>query len=418
MTVRPRLRLALAGFCLGLVTLHLALYWVTRKTAAGLQDFRIFYTAGLMLRRGQGSVLYNSSLQLQTQREFVPGATARYSVLPYIHPPFEALVYVRLTYFPYARAFFLWVLLNLGLLSTTVLLVRRWLPALASTFPRFLFIAPLAFLPVAFSLMQGQDSVVTACVYCLTYGALRTRRDLQAGIWLGLGLFKFHLILPFAAILLLHRRWRAIRGILLSAGVEVAISWMVVGWKELLYYPIYVNSINRDPSLHVILPRGMPNLRGLFMGWAWSASARPWVEGLLLAVSAGLLIWASRYWRPQDLTDPQRWDDGFCLAVVTTFVVGYHGYSHDLSIVLLPILILLDRALQLKAAKFGGVRNVILVLMFFSPLQLVLNLNYDHQNLFALVLLALMGTLALSSAAATRPAWEDRATTLSSGRLA
>jgi len=401
-----------------LVSLHFALHWVTRQTAAGLQDFRIFYTAGLMLQRGQGHSLYNSALQLETQREFVPGATARYSLLPYIHPPFEALLYVGIAGLSYARACLLWVLLNLLLLWATVARARRWLPALASTFPVLIFLVPLAFLPVAFALMQGQDSVLLACLYFLAYSDFRRQRDLQAGVWLGMGLFKFHLILPFAAILLLHRRWRAIGGILLSAVIEFAVSWAMVGWKELLFYPTYVNSVNRDSVLHVILPRGMPNLRGLFMGWAWPAWAQPRVELALLVVSGCLIVWASRYWRPQDLSDPERWDEGFCLAVVTTFVVGYHGYSHDLSIVLLPILILLDRALQLKAPKFAGARNALLLLMFFSPLQLLLNLRYDHQNLFALVLLALMGTLALSSATAKGSASEDRATPPSSARLA
>ena len=185
-----RVRFSLGKFCVGMIALHAAIWWTARRQVAeGLPDFRIFYTAGLMLRRGQATSLYNDSLQLNTQREFVPPARFDDTPLPYNHPPFEALLYPSLTHLSYLHAYFLWDVLNLGLLVATIWWLRPWLPNLSAKFPLLPYLVPLAFFPVAYALMQGQDSILLMALYGLAYGCLRRRRDLEAGACLGLGLF-------------------------------------------------------------------------------------------------------------------------------------------------------------------------------------------------------------------------------------
>jgi len=407
---RSRLRFALTSFCLGMILLNLAVFWLSFDQAvSGLPDFRIFYTAGLMLRRGQGHVLYSDDLQLKTQREFTTLPSGVTSLLPYNHPPFEAILYVPLTYLPYVQAYFLWILLNGLLLMTCIYVIRPWIPALTSEFPRLLFLVPLAFFPVAFALMEGQDSILLLAMYCAAYVAFRRKLELPAGIFLGLGLFKFHLVLPFAFVLLLHRRWRAIAGMAISGCCELALSWALVGWKELIAYPRYAWHVNRDQTARVIVPENMANLRGLFTGWANLIALRPWLELLLLAASLCLLVWASRRWWPGESPDSDAWKTGFSITVIVTFLVGYHGYNQDLSIVLLPILITLDSMLRKDAVVAGTALRVVLVLMFFTPIYLVLTLHYQHQNLFSLVLLAFAGCLAAyaarnASGGSTQPA--------------
>ena len=56
---------------------------------------------------------------------------------------------------------------------------------LERTFPRLLFWAPLAFFPVAYALMQGQDSILLLLLYCMAYDALRRNEDMGAGAYIG-----------------------------------------------------------------------------------------------------------------------------------------------------------------------------------------------------------------------------------------
>lgn len=401
---RRRLRFTLSAFCLGMILLHVAVFWLARQEVVdGLPDLRIFYTAGLMLRRGQGHSLYDDSWQLKTQAEFVrlrPGLDAP---MPYNHPPFEAILYVPLTLLPFLRAYSLWFLFNGLLLALSLEVLRPWISATAAEFPAPLFLAPLAFFPVFYAFMQGQDSILLLALYCLAYAAFRRGRDLQAGIWLGLGLFKFHLVLPFAVVLLLCRRWRAIGGVLLSGCCEFAISWALVGWRELLYYPRYAWHVNRVQAPGVIVPTNMPNLRGLLTGWTNSVAARSRMELILLVVSAALLVWAARRWSPWDLTQPERWSTGFSIAVVTTYLVGYHGYNTDLSIVLLPVLITFNHLLESERSGINTALRTILVIMFLSPVYLLLTLVYEKQRLFALVLLAFVFCLAAAARTKSAP---------------
>jgi hypothetical protein len=405
-----RVRLSLRTFCVGMIALHVLVWWMARRQVAeGLPDFRIFYTAGLMLRRGQGTSLYNDSLQLNTQREFVPPARFDDTPLPYNHPPFEALLYLPLTSLSYLPAYFLWDVLNLGLLVATIWRLRPWLPNLSAEFPRLLYLVPLAFFPVAYALMQGQDSIMLMALYGLAYGCLRRGRDLEAGACLGLGLFKFHLVLPFAFILLLRRRWQAIAGLAAVALGEAAVSWALVGWEQLRYYPTYAWRINRLQHIRIIVPSNMPNLRGLLTGWKWSAPARPWPEIALLGVSVALLVWAARQWQAASLMDEHRWNRGFSIALIVTFLTGYHGYNQDLSILLVPLLLTADFVLGAGRDRATTTTKLFLGLMFFSPLYLALTLQYDRQNLFSLVPLSLAGCLAWLSRERP-PVSEDKST--------
>lgn len=380
-----------------MIFLHLAVFWLARQQALdGLPDFRIFYTAGLILRRGQGHDLYNDDLQLKTQREFVKLPASETSPLPYNHPPFEAVLYVPFTYLPYLAAYSLWILLNLFVVEMSIYLIRPWLPALASEFPRLLFLAPLAFFPIAYALMQAQDSILELALYCLAYIAFRRRRDVRAGVFLGLGLFKFHLVLPFAFVLLLHRRWRVIGGMAISGACELAISWALVGWKGVLYYPRYAWQVNRTSSWSII-PRNMPNLRGLFTGWTESVAQRSELEVLLLGVSLCVLFWTSRHWRPEDLRDPDGWNAGFSIAMIASFLVGYHGYNQDMSMVLLPTLLTLNRLAAVPMGRGNIGLKTVTGTLFVTPIYMVLTFHFEHQNLFSLVLLAFIGCLAARS---------------------
>ena len=113
----------------------------------------------------------------------------------------------------------------------------------------------------------------------------------------------------------------------------------------------------------MIVPRNMPNLRGLLTGWSILTSVPMWIQLLLVAISVGLLMWASRHWQPSDMSNTRRWDAGFSLALVATFLVGFHSYSQDMSILLLPWALTIDRLLD-GAAKSAGALKIAVSLMF------------------------------------------------------
>ena len=405
-----RLRFGLSSFCLGMVVAHAVLFWVVRQQiVSGSSDFRIFYTAGLMLRRGQGRVLYDDALQDQTEREFALAGVKRGGPLPYNHPPFEAALFLPFTYLRYLPAYCIWFAINLILLAGSIYSVREYLPSLFPELRWFLVLIPLAYFPIAYALLQGQDSIMLLALYFLAYAAMRRGHDLAAGGYLGLGLFKFHLLLPFAFILLLRRRWRALGGMAFVAALELALSWVLVGGKELLYYPRFVWEVNRKQAPGVISPSNMGNLRGLLMGWDVINPRSHGLQIFLLIVSLGLMVWAARQWR-ESVWNGKEWDFEFSICLVITFLVGYHGYNHDMSFLLLPILLAVNYTLAAWSETNIGFK-LVLALLLFSPLYLFLALQLSHQNLFAIVLFCFVGYLAAIAAKTEPGASANRSTT-------
>src|SRR4029077_20601165 len=211
-------RKLLVPFLTGMFLLHALLFWSLReKIRQGYSDFSIFYTAGMIFRQGHADRLYDTGLQFRIQREFASQVYIRQGALPCNHPPFEAVLFAPLAGLSYTAAYTAWDLLNLAILAALPFLLRSYVPLL-QRYPTILWwLAMLAFFPVFAALLQGQDSILLLLIFSLTYIAFRKNQEFAVGCWLGLGLFRFHLVLPLMLILLLHRKRKALLGFLLVA---------------------------------------------------------------------------------------------------------------------------------------------------------------------------------------------------------
>ena len=391
-----KLKFVLILYLGSMIFLHVLLFlYVKQQARDGYSDFSIFYGAARILLSGQGGHLYENGLQLEVQRQFAPVARAHDGPLPYNHPPFEALFYLPFSYLPYWPAYLAWGSVNLLLLCGTLFLLRRHLQSVFWFSPWVPFMAILGFFPAAVAVMQGQDSILLLMLYSLTFLAMTRGSEFAAGCCLAFGLFKFHLVLPFVAILLLRRRMKFILGFLLVAGLLVLLSAALVGWKELVEYPRYVWQVNQSPPIKVIWPRNMPNLRGLIAGWTDRRPTPFWLDALILVTSSWALLWAAKRFDPAQWHDSRTSAMAFALAVIVTFLVGYHGYSQDLSILLLPLLLVAEWL-------FGGwkpnawIRWSLLAclgVLFCTPIYVALVFQLKHLNVLAAALLLLAASL-------------------------
>jgi hypothetical protein len=373
----------------GVLAIHSLVVWNARDLILkGYPDFTIYYTAGTMIRQGMGHDLYNNVTQFEVQQQFAPQVATRLGALPFNHPPFEALLFVPFAYFPYRVAYLLWTLANLGMLATLPILLRSYVPVLARLPSVAWTIASLAFFPVFFALLQGQDAILLMLLYGLTFVAIKKQRLVSAGAWLAFGLFKFHLVLPFLFLLLIQQRPFEQRKKILVGFVAVGvllglISLAVVGARQIVLYPHYVLGLEATMAKGAIMPSDMPNLRGMLY---LMASQLRHFDMLVLSLSAILFLVAAwtLHWR--DDRSNKSADDGvdedlkFALAVFATVLVSYHGLGYDLCILTLPMLLLAELAKK-RAQSSAWTRTtafVGLALLLFSPLQLILLMRYNQ----------------------------------------
>jgi hypothetical protein len=362
-------------------------------------DFPDFYCAARMLAEGQGHQLYNPEVQRQYQARYA----GRVGTL-YIHPPFEAVLYLSVAWLPLSRAYLLWSFLSLAFL---VLATRRLAKeALIPWDWRLLLAASLTFVPVLLCLLQGQDSLLLLLLAVLAFTALRHERAFAAGCWLGLGVFKFHLVLPLVLVLVLTQSRSARTGLakgfgltaLALAGLSAAIS----GWSVFAIYPTFLFHLQAQPFAGIV-PQAMANFRGLtYFLFHRGQSARAIIAVSIL--SAAALILAVTVWkhaRPASHLNPvaathNAFDLAFANTVLFALLVSYHLNPHDLSLLLLPIPLFVHHTLAQKRRQMRPVNWIILgllAMLFLPPLHLWA-LSAGVYTLVALPLLALFLTRA------------------------
>jgi len=367
----------------------------------GYVDFASFYTAGRIVQSGQSPRLYDPALQWKVQQEFASTVKIRRGPLPYIRPPFEALLFLPLAYLTYPTACVLWMALKtILLLAIPFLLPREDHKGEAISARAWEGLLCLAFFPAAFDLLQGQDSVLLLLILVFALRLLLRGADLQCGVVLGFGLFKFHFIIPLIAIFALRKKSRVVMGFLATASFLFVVSLMLVHWAGILAYPRYLWGLNQVSELGMVKPRSMPNVRGLvttFLGDRPLPAVAQWFLGGIAI--AGVIV-AARSWRSKD----RRFiSAAFCFSIVVMLATSYYSYSYDLTLLLMPLL--LFGGTFFEGSEIAGWPRTLFIavaaVLLCTPLSWILALRVGQFRLMGLVLPA----LALSISALLK-SWE------------
>ncbi len=299
----------------------------------GDTDFSIFYTGGSLLRTGYNHQLYDYKLQLQFEREHVSQTPA-----PYNHLPYEALLFVPVSLLSYETAYLTFLIVNVGFAILSFSVIRepshsRWLPAAVF----------ISYFPIAAAIGDGQDSIMLLLIAGSACWLSSRKQEWLAGAVLALGMFRFTIVLPLVALLLLWKRWRFAGGFAAVAVVLLGLSAWMVGPTQIQLYAAHLLSLSGLAaqeagyySLSYAVPR-MMNLRGIF---ANLVTVPHWGERLSIAASFVLLLWVAK--RGRAITPKHQ----FALAVACSILVSYHLFVYDLSILLIPMMAVLGIAEQ------------------------------------------------------------------------
>ena len=361
----------------------------------GYPDFTGLYAAGKIVRNGEGNRLYDLDLQYQRQLTFASHVTIRHGALPYLHPPFETLLFAPLSLLPYTMAYLVWNGVSLAILAWAMVMLRPHLPLLQTSNLGLWVLLSIAYFPIFICLLQGQDMPLLLLAVAGAYVSLQARKYFWAGCWLGLGLFRPQLILPLFFIILLGQtgsRQRWLKSItMLSAGLglvallECAASVAVSGWNEFRSYPKYVWMLEANHGYGAIMPADMPNIRGLVAVLLPDGG-----RGALLAIagiSMAILILAGLVFRRLQRT--RNLGLAFSSALVAAVLTSYHAFMYDLALlwwVSLFVLSYVADAAREPAAVSRWLTLAPVGVLFSTPLLMVLWLRLGRLDVLAPVL--------------------------------
>ena len=343
----------LPDLLLGILPLLVAvqlLGWLSFFPSAlrGHADFRQLYAAGYMVRTGHASELYDARAQQQFQNALV-GNDER--ALPFIRPAYQALLFVPFSLLPYRSAYLAFLAVNLLLLALAFWLIRPRMKNLARIWqglPVFVF---LVFYPIALALMQGQDSILLLVLLAAALVALGRGREMTAGMLVALGLFKMQIVIPIALLFLLWRRWRFCGGFALAAGLVSLVSLWVVGFAQTAAYGRSLLSVGTNAAAADQFPLRvsiMANLRGLFFGLMTARLPAFWIQAVTIVISVVVLFCVAGFARRN-----YRADNALVIAITASVIVSYYLFIHDLSVLLIPIVVTLDRFIVSPAETAG-----------------------------------------------------------------
>lgn len=325
---------------MALIVLYGKLAWNARgKLLQGNSDFVAYYTALQIMTDGKGSDLYSRRTQFAYQQRVLDRLQSslmledrfRAGLLFFVNPPITLIWFLPLANLSYFQAFIVWDLANFVCFAVGLVTLLRSDGDSPLRDVGFLTLACLAFPPVFVTLLQGQISGVLFFVAARVYLSLKKKRGLEAGLWLSLLLTKFQLLPAFLFLFLWKRQWRIVGGFLMGCLVALLVALRLVGGQGLMGYARFAGEMAGWVNRYGMTPNAMHCLRGQFNAWWYETSPLLALISTVLLAVALMVIMIAKCRRPD-----YDFRLGYALLIVTSILVSPHVNFHDLSLLLIP----------------------------------------------------------------------------------
>ena len=340
-------------------------------------DFLHAYVLGTLALEHRGEALYDASAQRELGEQRVPASAGDY-FLP-VYAPQYSLIWAPLAQLPYPWAAAIWIALSAAIYAACCYAVWQTCPNLHAQ-GTTVALAAAAF-PGFFALLTfGQNSALALAALTATYFALRARRDVLAGLCLGLLAYKPQLALVPACVFAAACLWprkpvpdadsqlagatrrsasKVVAGAIISVLAQFAAAWAWYGPGPLASYARALTHIGTAASILEPRPYLMHSLRAfwnLLLPWPVAA----FVLYILTALATTLLAIAC--WRKAAPLAHR-----FSIMLLATVLVAPHLTVYDLVILAPAFLWIADWLTTYPAPRIAWLLYISFLLHFAGP---------------------------------------------------
>jgi len=350
---------------------------VPKSFNIGTGDFRPYWSASYLLRQGQD---FSDPVLMDEIERSQTGWNKSFTMMAWFAPT-GMVILLPFTLLPFEKAAFLWLLLNILVLSITAFLLwekgiqKIWIPLLA------VFTFPMTLL----SLYVGQINTLVLFGLAIYLSLEKNSHQYIRGIGLALTTIKPHLViltLPLIIIDSVYRKqWKTLIGffgaLLFSAIVLFA------------FYPTWISSFWSLISSGMSTLRETPTISGLIV----YISGQSWGKWLWIpAVVIFLTIW----WFYKENLNRKRL---IYISIPLSLLLSPIGWGYDQLLLLIPLMFVFQLIKNEDLSKgvssiiifsVSLIYGIILLLRILSPnevwffwvpiLLLLLFFNLKHQN--------------------------------------
>ena len=311
--------------------LALALRWVMGSGAPYMNDFVAYWATGRLLLDGANP--YDSGALLELQRavgsRFVDAGVVRNPpwVLPFLLP-FAAM--------PFVVGWYAWMIGQVLLVGISAAVLWKLFDGRAR--PAAAIVLTFLFPPAVFVALGGQIGGLLLFGLTGFAWAIERRRDLLAGLFLGVLTLKPHLLLPFGVVVLLwmvrERRFVPVLGALVFVGLNCAIALLL---QPELFVQYGAFARIEVPDEDVVATAGA----ALRLAFGFERFWIQWIPAVI-GIAWGIV----RYHR---LAGAWSWTEQLPLFAAVSWLSAPYGWVYDM-VLLVPTI--LDGAVRLE--KYGS----------------------------------------------------------------
>jgi len=312
-------------------------------------DFIHFYSAGRIAQDKGISHVYDLALQQDYEEEQVGFPLAQGQVLPYNHLPFLIPILQIIVTANYVHSFYKWVLIMIVLYIISIIVLcqvlrRTGVDQRATLIPA---IGGFLFLPVFFSIMNGQDTAFLFLGASIWMYGLFSGKETIAGLGLSLTTIRPQIALILALPMLFSYR-KVFLGFILGSGILALFSFSILGIAGTRDF-INILFVSAGGEWYGMKQFAMFNLIGLLM------RNLPWMEADFIrllgwVVYGSAIIGLCILWnRKKDLQDGK-----IGPTIALALFASPHLHFHDLALLLIPIFEIVR-----LTAKRGGLKSSI-----------------------------------------------------------
>jgi hypothetical protein len=334
-------------------------------------DFIAFYSAGRVAQNEGITNAYDPELQQQIQQEQVGFKLVQGQVLLYNHLPFLIPILQLIVSPNYVASFYRWIILLGALYLAGIATLSQTLKqAGIDRISTFIAAAgAVLFLPLFFSLMNGQDTAFMFVGVALWMYGLLSGKEYFSGFGLSLTTVRPHIAL-LLAIPMLFRYRKVFIGFLLCAGILALFSLLILGVEGTKEF-IDILLVSAGGTWYGMKESAMYNLIGLLtraipqLG-ADTIRMTGWIVYGIAMIGLCIL-----WFKTRDLKN-----GSIGLSIIIVLFAVPHLHLHDLALLLIPIYELIWRS---KEAIYLKMPVAILLPIVISLLFLVSNVSYYLQ---------------------------------------
>ena len=233
------LAVLLAGIGIYLVVIFVReFFWGSGSFHGTHNDFLAFYGAAHLTLHGQISQIYNPTVMTQFQRTIVHHSVGANGYMPFLNPPFIAVLLSPLALLSINDARVVWLILNLILISGIAYWLVKYLDGKLSRM--ICAVLLVCTFPVYQNLIEGQLSIIILAGCLLALWLARHQILILGGAALVTLLIKPQLAV-FAAIgLMIFKQWRVLLGLV---GIAITLIVITLPVTRLKVYGTYLHYI-------------------------------------------------------------------------------------------------------------------------------------------------------------------------------